>query len=409
MMRGWMCALMLIPPLDMLADEPPLPPREVAIQAISSDPRVLQSADERDAFGARAAATVRGPHEWALGGALQQRDINAAGTYDEWEISLQRGWRLPGKSSVDRQIAAKEIDAAQNAYEDAWHVSAVELLDAWFDWLRADAELDLATQAYDSAERELAMTEKRVGAGDAARMDFELAKSNAAGARADRTRAMRDVDIATRTLQTKYPTTNWPQSPPSIDAPTPAAEAEQVWIDRILSRSHEVGLRRAEQERAEARAERARLDRTPDPVIGVRMLNERGGDERALTLTFSQSFGGSARRAEADAQRALARAAANQTRRTIMETQTHATAVARRATADLQAWREQREALLAADTHYQDAIRAYELGEIGLADLLTFARLHQQAARSEISMRLEAHYSRARMEIDAHERWRDEL
>ena len=50
----------------------------------------------------------------------------------------------------------------------------------------------------------------------------------------------------------------------------------------------------------------------------------------------------------------------------MVETQTHAAAVARRATADLQAWREQREALLAADAHYQDAIRAYELGEIGL-------------------------------------------
>lgn len=408
-MRGWMCALVLVSPLAVLADEPPLPTRELAIQAISSDPRVLQAADERDAFGARAAATVRGQHEWTLGGALQQRDIDATGKYDEWEISLQRGWRLPGKSSVDRHIAAKEIDAAQNAYEDAWHVSAVELLDAWFDWLRSRAELDLASQSHDRAERELAMTEKRVGAGDAARMDFELAKSNAAGARADRTRAMRDADIAARTLQLKYPNTSWPQNPPLIDAPAPSAEVEQVWIDRIVSRSHEVGLRRAQQGQAEARAERARLDRRPDPVFGVRMLNDRGGDERALALTFSQSFGGSARRAEADAQRALARAAAKQTQRTMVETQTHAAAVARRATADLQAWREQREALLAAKTHYQDAIRAYELGEIGLADLLTFARLHQQAARTEISMRLEAHYSRARMEIDAHERWLDEL
>lgn len=391
--------------MHVCAAELPLPADALAIEAIAHDPAVLRFSEERDASNAHARALIAGPHEWTLGGVLQQRDIAADRVYDEWEVSLQRGWRLPGKQAADRRIAAGELDAAENAYEDAWHASAVAVLDAWFAWVRAHAELQVATLAYDNAQREHAMTAVRVQAGDAAQMDLELAQANEATAQADRMRATRDVAIARAALKARYTGIAWPEKPPAVSEPQPPAGPSDGWVERIVTRSHEIGLRQAAQVRAEAQADRARLDRLPDPVIGVRALNERGGNEHAIGLVFSQAFGGSARRAQADKQRAMARVAAAETQAVIREIEAHAASIVQKAFTDEQTWRTQMQARTAADAHYRRAARAYELGEIGLAELLGFARLLQQTARNEALARVESHYSRARLEVDAHERW----
>lgn len=404
-MRRVLCSIAACAWAATAIAELPLPPELHARGAIASDPQVQRALAAHAAARETARGVLAGPHEWTLNAAWQQRDIARAGSVGEWEAALQRGWRLPGKAEADRRIAEAGRAAAENAYEDAWHQAAVSLLDAWFAWLRADAERLLAADTFANASRDAAAIERRHAAADASGMDLDLGRAATAAARAQHLRAQRELEIARQTLALRYREIDWPSAAPVIDEPMPLEGTAEEWRQQVLVRSHEIGWRAAEQRRAEAQADRAALDRIPDPTLGVRVLNERGGDEKAVGIVFSQAFGGTARRSEAAAQRALARAAAAETRTVTQDITIHAASIVERAVADAATWQVQREALTAQDAHYRRAVRAYELGELGLADLLAFARLRLEAARAESQARLDAHYSRARLEVDSHTRW----
>ncbi|MGW8127042.1 MAG: hypothetical protein ACWGG5_00965 [Stenotrophomonas sp.] len=76
--------------------------------------------------------------------------------------------------------------------------------------------------------------------------------------------------------------------------PEPVADdtGAQRHIDHIVSRSHEIGAAEREAERLERAALRARAERRPDPSVGLRWLDERGGEERSLGVVVSIPFGG---------------------------------------------------------------------------------------------------------------------
>ena len=82
-----------------------LPERTAAVTAIEAQPLVLRARGEKAAALARADGRQRGPHDWIAGGQWQSRDAGRDGRFGEWELSLQRGVRLPAKAGVDRRMA----------------------------------------------------------------------------------------------------------------------------------------------------------------------------------------------------------------------------------------------------------------------------------------------------------------
>jgi hypothetical protein len=173
----------------------------------------------------------------------------------------------------------------------------------------------------------------------------------------------------------------------------------------IIARSHEVTIARALADREAFLARRARFDRMPDPIIGVRTFNERGGDESGVGVFVSIPISGARRSAASDRQ--AAEAAAAEARYAMVARDVRATAIADvlAAESSLQAWRQARSALEASDQAAAKIRRAYELSERDLAERLAGDRLAFEARRGELSARADAHRALLTLALDAHELW----
>ena len=104
--------------------------------------------------------------------------------------------------------------------------------------------------------------------------------------------------------------TRFPGIVPSLTAPLPVPqrlEGEVVdWQQKILTDNHELELAKLTARQEKLIADRVILERRPDPVVGVRMAQERGGDERIVGVSVSMPLPGQYRNKLAEA--AIARA-----------------------------------------------------------------------------------------------------
>ncbi|WP_161970917.1 TolC family protein [Aerosticca soli] len=402
---GCIFALICLPVFAQTGADTSLPPRELVLDAIESAPEVRAA----EAGVARAEAEERmrraGPHEAQFTVIPQRRRVDQEGRYHEWEVDLSRGVRWPGKARLDREIGATGREAAQLMLEDAHHAAARRLLALWTDWQRAAAATALRQQQAQLWQQELASVDRRVALGDAAQRDRLAVDAALAQAQVAVLQAQAEETRARLALQAQFPGLPLPAQvrlPPQPD-PLPGQDAH--WQALIVARSHEIGAADARARQKDAEARRAQADRTPDPVLGLRMLDERGGREHTLGVTMTIPFGIAYRGAAAAAAGADAMAAAADlaiTRRDIEEGAHQVVAAARAAFA---VWQRQREARDAAETSAAKTERAYALGELGLVDVLAARRLAEDSALAEQRALLDAIEAVTRVQVDAHEVW----
>jgi len=381
-----------------------LPPAEMIEEALSSHPDVRAWASRLAGAEGEARRLLSGPYEWTLGGSGLQRSIRGMGDFNEFDLGVSRGVRLPGKSEIDRRIGEYGMDAAQNAAEDARHQAALQLMDGWMKWLSASETLSISQEQVGAYEAELAATEKRLAADDAAEIEVELVRAALAETRMTVQRAAGGVARARGSLQAWFPDLVLPSIPPAISAPD-ETEGLAALRERVVTNSHEIGYVDAQARRAEAVAERARADRAPDPQIGFRAFSERDGDETGLGMTFSIPIGGGAREAAAAEQSALASAARQNSvrvRRAIAEV---AEIDFIEAQSEFTAWRSAKEAL-ADSARVIDRMRAgFEIGATTLQDLLVAERRHLGVQLMEVDSRTRSSTAVLKLRIDAHELW----
>lgn len=381
-----------------------LPTTMAAERALDADPGVLRAAAERDAASARAAGRRANPHEWTATGQWLERDVDGEGRYGEWEFGLSRGLRLPGKAAADRRIAGEEERVAANAFADARHVAAIALLDRWLDW-RAALELErLAAASAATAADDLARVEKRHAYGDAASADLDAMRAAAAQEAMSSRLAAMAREEAENALRSQFPSLRV-DAADALPAPQLPEEAVAVWRERIVRRSHEIELAEAQADLAVAKAERARLDRRADPSLGLRTINERGGAESGLGLVFSVPIGGSARRAVASEQFALAAAHAADAEAARRKVGGDARMFALRSEATHAAWTLAQQAAEASRSQRDRLRRGHELGGVDIEDLLAARRRALEAAQQETQARVAAHRAIARLLLDAHAYW----
>ncbi len=381
-----------------------LPPAAMVEEALSSHPDVRGWTSRLASAEGEARRLSIGPYEWTLNGSGLQRSVSGIGDFNEFDLGLSRGFRLPGKSEIDRRIGEHGIDAARNAAEDARHQAALQLMDGWMAWLRAIEASSISEGQVVAYEAELTATEKRLAADDAAEIEVELVRAALAEARTTASRATGEVTRARASLQAWFPELALPAMPPAISEPE-GTEALTALRERVVTNSHEIGYVDAQARRAEAVAERARADRAPDPQIGLRAFSERDGEETGLGFTFSIPIGGGAREAAAAEQSALASAARQSSvrvRRAILEV---AETDFIQAQSEFAAWRSAKDAL-ADSTRVIDRMRAgFELGATSLQDLLVAERRHLGVQLMEADSRTRASTAALKLRIDAHELW----
>lgn len=384
----------------------PLPPDELVLRAIDATPEVQAAT----AGVVRAAAEARmrdaGSHELTLGATGQRRRVQGEATYPEWGLDVSRTLRLPGKARLDHEIGAQGEALARFRLEDAHHGAARRVLSAWTAWQRAAVDLAAAGVLAEAAERDLAVVDRRVGLGEAARQEAVAAAAAAAQAGAARQRAQAEATRAELVMAGEFPTLVTPSRPlPGGYEPPELAGSDADWIAAIVSRSHEIDASRALLEQKRAESSRAQADRTPDPTVGVRALSEFGGRERAYGLVFSIPLAGSYRRGVAAAAAADAASAGAGLAATRRDVERDARIVVAAARTSRTIWASEQQALAAAAERARLAARAYALGEAGITELLAARRMEQEALQAEGRAVVDALEAVARVRIDAHELW----
>lgn len=397
-------ALLLVA-VPALAQRVDLPPAEKVNEVLDNHPIVAAAGEHVAAARAHGDMLSRGPHEVAVTGSYIRRTVDREGGYDEFDTTISRPFRLPGKASLDREAGALEVEVAENRMEDARHQTALMLSGLWHDWLTAGTHYrnDLDTVA--SLERALAALRRRVSLRDAAALDLDQASAALAQARAQAAASLAAREQARVTLAATFPDLPLPTEPPVLAEPVLPPVGLEGMRDLVIERSHEIRAADREAQRLGVVSRRVRADRIADPSFGVRLFSERSGMEKGAGVVASIPLGGGYRRAAADQASAEAGAAR-------LELANVQRMVAATADADLSNARTRLEAWRSADASARSAAdavtrtaRGFDLGQIDLADLLYARRQANDARRYEIDARSEADRALLKLQIDSHSIW----
>ena len=390
------------------------PPGFVRPSFLPSDAAILAVLDGSPALvearaglqGARAQARMfaAGAHEVSGSLSTDLRRVRGEGDYAEWSVQISRGWRSPGKRVQDFKAGAAGERAAEDLIEDARHQASLQLASLWVSWLEADALADLDRREVETYERDVAALMRRVELKDAAPLDLDLARAALARARSTAIQSLSAAQLIRTELDTSYPGLS-PVRAPALPAPLAPLRPFEAWLTLIPQRSHEITIARALADREAALARRARLDQRPDPTLGLKAFNERGGAETGLGLALSIPLGGSLRSATAEHQAAAASAAEARYVMVVRSVDLTAKRNVIDARSGLLAWTQAEASARSARVSSDRIQRAYDLGERDLTDLLSAKRQGFEAERLELGARSKAHAALLRLALDAHELW----
>jgi outer membrane protein TolC len=410
-MIGVSCALLLSG--AALAAEPGLvrpaflPPDVLVNRALDVAPNVLEAQAMLASSKSEARVLSVGDYETTVTAGIDNRRIRGEGGMSEWSLQLARPVRLPGKGLLDRKAGAAGVSAAEGNVEDARHQLSLGLVRLWTEWLQAVERQAVDADELAGYQKDLAALSRRVALKDASRLEQELMRAATARAEAALNLSTGAAQAAKAELDAQFPGLA-PVRPAPMGDPAAPGRAFDLWPELILKRSHEISIVRDLADREDLLARRAGLDRTPDPVVGVRTFNERGGAESGVGVFVSIPFSGGRRAAVADRQ--IANASAARVRLVRMEREVRATAQRDviQARTGLAAWSGAYQALAQTRTATELVRRAYQLGERDLSELLLAERQLFEARRAELDSRTMAHQAVLKLALDAHELWLSE-
>lgn len=377
----------------------PLPPADAVARAVEAAPEVRAALARVAESGGAADLRELGPYEWSAGAGGAQRDVDGEGSFDEWEIGAERPFRLPGKASLDRRVAALQREKAAAELALARRHVAFEVLQAWFGCVDAHARAGMLERELEFMSRVSGSVTTRRRAGDAAALDEAIASSERAAALAAARAARIDAIGAARRLATRLegascPLVDWDSPPaPAAGSPSLPQAIEAARLDPAVR----AAVAGADQARLEA--ERARADRFPDPTLDLNYARERDGAERVAGIGVTVPLGVRRRGAESARAAAAAQVAAAESdgilaaaARERIENETEH----RRA---WETWRALAEAVSEQARAADLSRRAFELGEMPLAESVIVSRAALRAQLEERSASLAAWHAHARGEI----------
>lgn len=401
--------ILLLWPLAVLAvDAPDLPPAAQVEKALRAHPLVHAASARVQAEDANRERLEAGPHEFAIRLASQQRRERAPGLgYREHEIGIERAIRLPGKAARDAELGAVGVEQARFELGDALHESARLLLSRWFDWQReAAAAREWAAQV-ESLQRQHEVVGKRVGAGDAAKLEQLLSGAQLAQAQGQQAQAGNRQERAALEFTQHFPAIALPAQVAQAagEGPPAVAGAPADWRERILAHSHELALARGGARRGRLVAQRLDAERMPDPTLGLSYGSERDGQERIVGLQLTIPLPGSGRAAAARGGLAEADAANAREALVRMRVEADAQQTLQRARSTLTQWQRLADVATRMEDNARLLEKAWRLGEGQFADLQTARRQAIEARLAATQAQLDANEARYRVLLDAHLLW----
>lgn len=380
-----------------------LPPVDAVSQALDALPSVQAAQAEQRYARAEYKRMKAGAYEFNLSLAGQRRNVRGEANYKEWNVGLERGFRLPGKAGLDARAGEQGVLAATEKVADARHEGARQLLTIWYAARQARMEAGLWRKQVDLLTEQLRITEVRFKRGDSARLETFQAGAALSQAQAMAQAAESRERIALTELETRFPGIPMPDEVQAEPVMPPGDQA--AWLANTLEHNHELMAARHELDKAKLLTRRAEADRLPDPTVGVYVANEQGGRDKIMGVSLTVALPGSARQSQARMQQAMADAMAERERAIRLRLTTESATNWQRARAGTEGWARQKDAAQAIGQHADLAKRAYELGELGLSDTLLARRAALDADMSAGQARLAGNEAVARLLLDAHRLW----
>lgn len=382
-----------------------LPPAPQVIRALNEQLLVQNANSSLKMELANQRKWNSGSYEFNLRAGSSQRNIvNTGQRLKEWDVALERPIRLPNKVGIDESIGAASVARAEYALGDARHEASRLLLRLWFNWQREQAQAELWQHQTEILGQQAQMTEKRVKAGDAPRLELNQARAAAAQAGVSWHQAQSRAQLAATEIARQFPAIRLPEHvapapPQAIDHDFP------YWKARIMNDNHELGMAQEANHVQQLLAERSRSDQIPDPTLGIRYSHEMGGNEKVTGVYFTMPFSFGQRSATADsvAQQAAitgeqAAFVAHRLERDIIATHTQAVK-------SFETWQQAHAAAVAIRENAELVAKAYRLGESSLSDSLTARRIALESSLTEKLAQLDANEARYRLLLDAHQLW----
>lgn len=382
-----------------------LPGAEQARAAIEQDPAVVQALRTLEAAGYSAAMLEAGPHEWTVGATAQQRRVDGRGGSNEWSMRIERSIRVAGKAGLDRRLGQTGEDLARARLAAARVEAARNLLDAWIDWLAARQGREALDEQVRTTEENLRTVALRQKAGDASRLELNVAQGDLAQARQQAAAAATAESKALAALKIRYPALP-PLARPLPD-PATLEWGEAQWRERVLDAHPLLTAANRGLRKAELTAERVWADRTPDPTVGVFTSSEVFRAERSVGISLSIPLGGSYREQasrEALSQVEVARAALDRQRR---ELELLVSGQVQEAIGSVERWRLAEQSAAAARETARLTQKAYAAGESDVQALLLVRRQALESTTAAQAARAEALRAQYRLQIDAGLLWPD--
>jgi outer membrane protein, heavy metal efflux system len=388
---------------------PGLPPEALVRAALASAPRLVAARELIAQGKSRDQLLKVGPYEWELALLSQQRTDVLGVKRSEQEYQLQRPLRLPGKAMMDRKLGKFAREIGDLAFADAWHEAGRDLLARWFDWMDAVSAEKTVRQQLAELEQQESTVARRVAAGDAARIEHQLARSEVSRMRAEQIAALGRVEESVRELQADFPDIPIDAEPVPGD-PVLLVSEDGQWLAQITDDNHELELANTRADEAALAARRVARNRVPDPTVGVVISNNIDDNRRVVGLRVALPIGFRTRSATSGLARSHAIVAAAEAEMTAGRVVATARIVVSNARMLYAAWQQSILALQEVEATSGAVVRGYQLGEFDLMTLMGARRSALDARRSEQSARVAALRAGALLMLDAHQLWvpRDE-
>ena len=401
----WVGSLLASSLAAAAAPYPSLVPPDAVVRTALGEAPMITAAHEQVSHGVARERKLRaGTYEWEVAATTQERKDQSGARFSEQQYELTRRWRLPGKGALDRRIGALAASVGEFAYADAWHEAGRSLLAGWFDWLREERSTAVLQEQAELAGKQLQAITRRVDAGDAPRLDQQLAEAELGRVVALQLEAARRAESARIALSQDFPLLVM-QTPARMDEPTALVGSDEQWIRQVIDENHEIELAQGRADEAQLAAVRAGRDRIADPTVGLHFSNNIDQNRNVIGVRIAIPIGFAARGAEAAMARSVAAGAAAEA----LQARHSVEGAARRDVLNARSSYRQWERLAAvagqSSAAAESVTRAYAAGELGVAELLAARRQSLDAQLLAAVSLLTAHENQARLQLDAHQLW----
>lgn len=378
-------------------------PTATARPLVEQDPGVAAARAGLEAARQEAGILETSPYEWTARLSGQRRAVDAGSRYREWNAGIERTLRLPDKASADRGIGQAGVVEAAARYGKARRQAARELLTLWLDWLAAVQGQELAGMNRQSAQENLNAVEQRSRAGDASKLDRNLAQAAWSEQRRVENDARTQANAAWSRLNGRFPAVGHPAA--AFPVPAPVKEDTTFWRERILAESHELKIAQALLQKAQAQSGRARAEKVPDPTVGLYTASEAGGQERITGISISIPLPGEQRSLRSAQAAYLAQVSSQELE--LIKRQLEADIASAVATAQgtYESWRIAETGMSAMQDGASLMQRAYVLGEADLQALLLVRLQATAAAQNALAARTAALKANYQLLVDANLIW----